>query len=66
MAKCFDDLASLTSKAGPLDMKTQRLVKLGVALGVGTEGDVQNRDGGRFGAGLWPISPKSAMAKATD
>jgi hypothetical protein len=47
-------------------MKTQRLVKLGVALGVGTEGDVQNRDGGRFGAGLWPISPKSAMAKATD
>jgi alkylhydroperoxidase/carboxymuconolactone decarboxylase family protein YurZ len=41
-AKCFSDLATFTSKAGPLDKKTQRLVKLGVAIGVGTEGDLQN------------------------
>ncbi len=38
----FDQLAGACSAAGPLDGKTQALVKLGVALGLGSEGDVQN------------------------
>jgi alkylhydroperoxidase/carboxymuconolactone decarboxylase family protein YurZ len=42
VAKCFSELATFAFDAGPLDKKTQRLVKLGVALGVGTEGDLQN------------------------
>jgi 4-carboxymuconolactone decarboxylase len=40
--KSFDHLAADCSEAGPLDAKTQRLVKLGVAIGIGSEGDVQN------------------------
>jgi 4-carboxymuconolactone decarboxylase len=42
VATCFDELGALCAKAGPLDKKTQVMVKLGVALGIGTEGDVQN------------------------
>ena len=42
VAKCFDQLGQDCAKAGPLNKKTQLLVKLGVAIGIGSEGDVQN------------------------
>ena len=42
IAQGFDQFASECSMAGPLDKKTQKLVKLGVAVGIGSEGDVQN------------------------
>lgn len=38
--KSFEKLASLCHEAGPLDAKTRRLVKLGIALGAGLEGSV--------------------------
>lgn len=42
VARCFDQLALSCTKAGPLNKKTQLLIKLGVAIGIGSEGDVQN------------------------
>ena len=42
VSKSFDRLAADCSAAGPLDVKTQRLIKLGVAIGSGIEGDIQN------------------------
>ena len=42
VARSFDQLAQNCSKAGPLDKKTQCLIKMGVAIGIGSEGDVQN------------------------
>jgi len=38
--KAFENLADECHKAGPLDAKTRRLVKLGIALGAGLEGAV--------------------------
>jgi alkylhydroperoxidase/carboxymuconolactone decarboxylase family protein YurZ len=34
----FNNLAAACHKAGPLDEKTRRLVKLAIAVGAGTEG----------------------------
>ncbi len=42
VSKSFDTLAADCAVAGPLDAKTQRMVKLGVAIGKGIEGDIQN------------------------
>ena len=42
VAQSFDKFASECAKAGPLDKKTQKLIKLGTAVGIGSEGDVQN------------------------
>jgi len=39
---CFDELERICAKAGPLDKKTQHLIKLGIAIGISSEGDVQN------------------------
>jgi alkylhydroperoxidase/carboxymuconolactone decarboxylase family protein YurZ len=36
----FEDLANQCHRAGPLDGKTRRLVKLGIAMGAGLEGGV--------------------------
>ncbi len=36
----FETLAKLCHEAGPLDARTRRLVKLGIALGAGLEGGV--------------------------
>ncbi len=36
----FEDLANRCHEAGPLEARTRRLVKLGVALGAGLEGGV--------------------------
>ncbi len=38
----FDKLAKDISEAGPLDRKTQLFIKLGVSIGLGSEGNIQN------------------------
>ncbi len=52
VAASFDKLAASCAEAGPLDGKTQHLVKLGVAIGLGSEGDVQNLAGQALKAGV--------------
>jgi alkylhydroperoxidase/carboxymuconolactone decarboxylase family protein YurZ len=42
VAKSFDQLGAVCAKAGPIDRKTQRLIKLGAAVALGHEGNVQN------------------------
>jgi 4-carboxymuconolactone decarboxylase len=42
VANAFDRLAESSAVAGPLDAKNQKFLKLGVAIGLGSEGDVQN------------------------
>ena len=51
-AASFDELGKHCADAGPLDRKTQLLVKLGVAIGIGSEGDVQNLTGQGLAAGI--------------
>jgi alkylhydroperoxidase/carboxymuconolactone decarboxylase family protein YurZ len=40
--KSYDALANACHKAGPLDKKTRRLVKLGIAIGMNSEGGVRS------------------------
>ena len=42
IAKDFDKLSQDCQEAGPLDLKCRRLIKLGIAIGIGSEGDVQS------------------------
>ena len=42
VARALDGLGSATEAAGPLDEKTQRLVKLGLAIGSLAEGAVRS------------------------
>ena len=40
--KSYDSLANACHKAGPLDKKTRRLVKLGIAIGLNSEGGIRS------------------------
>lgn len=59
-AASFDQMARDCSEEGPLDKKTQLLVKLGIAIGIGSEGDVQNLTGQALEAGISPVDLRHA------
>jgi 4-carboxymuconolactone decarboxylase len=40
--KYYDALANSCHKAGPLDKKSRRLIKLGIAIGMNSEGGVRS------------------------
>ncbi len=61
VADHFDDLARDIAKAGPLDNRSQLLVKLGVAIGVGSEGDVQNLTNRALDEGIMPDEIRHAV-----
>lgn len=61
VAKCFDQLALECAKAGPLNKKTQIMVKLGVAIGIGSEGDVQNLTEQAMAGGVSPDDIRHAV-----
>lgn len=42
VASAMDALGAATEAAGPIDARTQRLVKLGIAIGGGAEGAVRS------------------------
>lgn len=42
ISKAYHDLASTCHRAGPLEEKTRRLVKLGVAIGLSSQGAVRS------------------------
>ena len=42
IARVYDELATKCHDAGPLDDKTRRLIKLGIAIGVSSEGAVKS------------------------
>ena len=42
VAKAYDELANKCHKWGPLDAKARRLIKLGVSIGLSSEGGVRS------------------------
>ena len=42
IARAYDALADKCHESGPLDQKTRRLIKLGVAIGINSEGAVRS------------------------
>jgi 4-carboxymuconolactone decarboxylase len=61
VAGSFTRLSADCAGAGPLDAKTQRLVKLGVAVGAGIEGDVQNLSMQALAEGTTPDELRHAV-----
>lgn len=60
VASSFDQLAQSCAKAGTLSKSTQLLVKLGVAIGIGSEGDIQNLTMQALAAGVKPDEIRQA------
>ena len=65
VAQSFDHLAGACSAAGPLDERTQHLVKMGIAIGQGSEGDVQNLAMQALGDSISPDEIRHAVLMAT-
>jgi len=54
VAKALDGLGEAVDAAGPLDERTARLVKLGLAIGTAAEGSVRSNVRKALGAGATP------------
>lgn len=52
VAQLFDDLAEKCHAAGPLDDRVRRLVKLGIAIGLNSEGAVRSHTRRALEAGI--------------
>ncbi|MCX8119097.1 MAG: carboxymuconolactone decarboxylase family protein [Desulfobacterota bacterium] len=52
--KGFENLASQCHAAGPLDEKTRRLVKLGIAIGMGSQGAIKSHTRRAIHMGISP------------
>lgn len=52
VGQLFDDLAEKCHAAGPLDDHTRRLVKLGIAIGLNSEGAVRSHTRRALEAGI--------------
>jgi alkylhydroperoxidase/carboxymuconolactone decarboxylase family protein YurZ len=64
IADDFDNLAQGCHEAGPLDLKIRRLVKLGIAIGIGSEGDVQSHVIQALNEGITPDEIRHAILLA--
>ena len=65
VGKAYRDLGSAVFTAGPLDAKTQALVKLGVAIGARMEGAVHSHVRKSIEAGANPDEIRHAVLQAT-
>jgi 4-carboxymuconolactone decarboxylase len=54
ISQAYDALADKCYRAGPLDKKTGRLIKLGIAVGINSEGDVRSHARKALEEGLSP------------
>ncbi len=52
VAQLFDELAGKCHEGGPLDDRTRRLVKLGIAIGLNSEGAVRSHTRRALEAGI--------------
>jgi len=64
VAAALDNLARSVDGAGPLDEKTGRLVKLGIAIGAMSEGAVRSNTRKALGAGASPADLRHAGLQA--
>lgn len=58
--EAYAHLANLCHNAGPLDEKTRRLVKLGIALGLQSEGAIKSQTRKALEAGATPAEVRHA------
>ncbi|MGP8079367.1 MAG: carboxymuconolactone decarboxylase family protein [Dehalococcoidales bacterium] len=65
VAKSFDQLGAECAKAGPIDKQTQHLIKLGVATGLGHEGNVQKLTQRALEDGVSPDEIRQAVLLST-
>jgi alkylhydroperoxidase/carboxymuconolactone decarboxylase family protein YurZ len=65
VANSFDRLGSECAKAGPIDKKTQHLIKLGVAIALAHEGNVQNLTMQALTDGISPEEIRHAVLLTT-
>jgi len=64
IAKAYDGLALSCHRAGPLDKKARRLVKLGIAIGLNSEGGVRSHVRRALAEGVSPEEIKHAVLLA--
>jgi 4-carboxymuconolactone decarboxylase len=62
--KSYDSLANSCHKAGPLDKRTRRLVKLGIAIGMNSEGGVRSHARRAIEEGVSPDEVRHAVLMA--
>jgi 4-carboxymuconolactone decarboxylase len=62
--KAYDVLANSCHKAGPLDKKTRRLVKLGISIGLNSEGGVRSHARRAVEEGISPDEVRHAVLLA--
>ncbi len=62
--KSYDALANSCHKAGPLDKRTRRLVKLGIAIGLNSEGGVRSHARRALEEGISPDEVRHAVLLA--
>ena len=61
----YNALGKAVSGAGPLDLRTQQLVKIGIAIGAGLEGAVHSNVRKAIEAGATPEEVRHAAMQAT-
>jgi len=64
IARGYDALAKAVHEWGPLDAKTRRLVKLGVAVGLSSEGSVRSHVRRGLAEGITPDEMRHAVLLA--
>lgn len=62
--KSYDSLANACHKAGPLDKKTRRLVKLGIAIGLNSEGGIRSHTRRALEEGVSPEEVRQVVLLA--
>lgn len=64
IVKAYEALGEASAKAGPLDVRTRELVRLGMAIGARLEGAVHSHARRALGAGATPDDVRHAVALA--
>ena len=64
ISKTYDMLAKECHKAGPLDKKTLQLIKLGIAIGMNSEGSVRSHARRALQEGVTPDEIRHAVLMA--
>ena len=64
IAKAYNELALKCHNWGPLDEKTRRLVKLGIAMGLNSEGGTRSHARRALEAGISPSELRHAVLLA--
>ncbi|MFC1866413.1 carboxymuconolactone decarboxylase family protein [Chloroflexota bacterium] len=64
VAQEFGKLAQACHQAGPLDIKSRRLIKVGIAIGIGSEGDLQSHVIQALDEGVTPDEIRHAILQS--